>query len=744
MGLRYISLAWLLFFAIIQYIPPLLPPEKVLQKVNLRDKVLGELIKNRLETMHFRNMKIDEDVSVKAFDLYIKKLDYTKMYLYASDVESLKKYSTTMHEALVSGDIELIRASTKVFKQRLKQIKTYVTELLRNPVDFKAKEYFEGDTDKRSFTNNWQEQKEQWRLRVKDEILSRYLQFKKEQDKRTERMEKMTKKEKKKYIAEYKKDNKDEDPILDQLNLEKKARESVQKSYRRLFIRLGQDDHEDELNRFFNSIAEVFDPHTNYFPPKSKEDFDMKFNGQLEGIGALLSADGPYIKVEKIMPGSASWKQKSLKAGDLILQVAQGDEEPVDVVDMRIDNVVRYIRGKKGTEVRLTVRHPNGETEVISIIRDVVKIEEAFVKGMIFRHDKIPNKKFGYIYVPSFYRDLEAKGSDQEVRNCTDDVRKQLIRFKREGVHGIVLDLRGNFGGVLDDAQSMTGLFIKNGPVVQVKRSDGSMRLLSDDNVGMEYTGPLVVLVNRFSASAPEILAAALQDYGRAVIVGGDHTHGKGTVQVLMNLDNSFLVGMDQLRPLGAFKVTIQKYYRINGGSTQFTGVIPDLILPDNLAHIESGERYLDYALSSDNVSAVPYNRWPRRNWDLEILRRKSMARVNRSQTFALLKENIEFMKKRKDDTLSPLKLEEAMAKVAEVEKQNKKSKEMNIFVPGLHSSKLESSAEMMIDRSKKDHLSEKERKELNENKTSEEEFIEERLKDVYLEESFYILRDMF
>jgi carboxyl-terminal processing protease len=385
--------------------------------------------------------------------------------------------------------------------------------------------------------------------------------------------------------------------------------------------------------------------------------------GSLEGIGALLREDDGLIKVIRIIPGSASARQGSLKAEDIILQVAQEGEEPVDITDMRLRDAVRLIRGPKGEAVSLTVKRTDGVTEVIRIVRDVVQIEETFVKSSVIESEG--GRKTGYIFIPSFYRDFEGTRNGAKGRNSTDDTLKEILALKEQDVDGIILDLRDDGGGALVDAVDITGLFIESGPVVQVMNSFGDKRILSDTNDEVSYDGPLVVLVNKFSASASEIVAAALQDYGRAIIVGGTHTHGKGTVQTIIDLNENIpLLHLRKYEDLGALKVMIQKFYRVNGSSTQYKGVEPDIVLPNLFEHVKSGERYLDYSLPWDSIEPVefkPYNSG--KPFDLEKLRELSLERVAKDEGLKIISEEAVKAAERSEDTVLSIQVDDMRLK---------------------------------------------------------------------------------
>jgi carboxyl-terminal processing protease len=412
---------------------------------------------------------------------------------------------------------------------------------------------------------------------------------------------------------------------------------------------------EDRLERtaiYLGAVANAFDPHTSYLKPEGREEFNMAMSGTLEGIGATLREDDGYIRVVAIIPGSASWRQRELKAEDRILKVAQGAEEPVDLSDASVQEAVRLIRGPKGTEVRLTVRKPDGQTKVISIIRDVVVVEESYAKSALL---EVPGSalKVGYISLPSFYHDFQ----NPKGRNSASDVRRELERLKAQDAGAVVLDLRGNGGGSLDDAVRMAGLFLPWGPMVQVRDRQGGGNVLEDMDPAVVFDGPLVVMVNTFSASASEILAAAMQDYGRAVVFGTDTTFGKGTVQTLLDLDNLAAPAEADLKPLGTVKLTIQKFYRVNGGSTQFQGVVPDILIPDGYTHLEMGEKSQDHALPWDAARPLRIQRW----FDpppLPELQAKSRNRVARSAYFKRLNATLKARAARRENDHVPLSLD--------------------------------------------------------------------------------------
>lgn len=678
-----------------------------------RDLVLGSLIKNSLETMHFSKKKVDDKISEKAFEALLERLDFTKQFLLKKDIEKLSKYRKKMDDELLVGRFESVEEGSEILKKRVLQVEAYVMKLLKkpHPFDYKKPDFLETDPEKRDYVKSFDELKELWRKILKYETLSRYKNLKEEQDTPVEEGKKgkkgKGKKSGKKKGGPEKK--------LTEAQLQKKAVEEVKKTYKRVFKRLSKEKKRDELDKFFNSITHVYDPHTSYMTPENKEDFDIRMSGKLEGIGAVLREDGSYIKVERIIPGSASWRQKELKAEDIILKVAQDKGEPVSIVDMGIQDAVKYIRGKKGTIVRLTVKKPEGLIKVIAIKRDVVEIEDTYVKHTVLQVGK--GSKMGYIFVPSFYRDF----SNPLGRNATNDVLAAIKEIKRNSVKGLILDLRNNGGGALEDARGVAGLFIPQGPIVQVKSSRGDVEVLEDKDGKVYFEKPMVVLVNRFSASASEIVAAALQDYGRAVIIGGEHSHGKGTVQAVLDLDNSGPISAPY-RPLGSLKLTIQKFYRVNGISTQKLGVTPDIVLPDPFAHLETGEMYLDYALESSRIEPLAHSSWKKR-YELADLKKASRQRVGKSSSFSKMRESAEWYKKRKEKTKKEVSLKAFVKERDEIQKQTDYFKLDK-----------ENSALKVLSLKKKMSKLDKEKF---------EEFSSTLRKDPYIEESLHILEDM-
>lgn len=605
-----------------------------------RARLLGHMLQQQLSRKHYSQKPTDDALSLAAFDLYLNQLDFQKRFLLKEDVTKLEQYRNQIDDAVRRGRLDLPLSGRNLLNVRIAQVQTLAEKLLKEEIDPKVTESLETDPEKLEFVTTEAELRERWRKILKLQVLNRYLNLREDEIGSDDNgaLLPVTKEQEKELFT--------------------KAVEKVGKTNSSLFTRMLDESEQDHYDRYLNAISRAYDPHTSYLPPTSKEDFDIQMSGSLEGIGATLREEDGYIKVVRVIPGSAASKQGQLEADDIILKVAQGKDEPVDITDTRIRDAVALIRGKKGTEVRLSVKKPDGRRLVIPIIRDVVEIEETFVKGTTVKDEK-SGQTFGYIKIPSFYRDYSGKTD----RNCTDDLRAELQKQRKENIAGLILDLRNNGGGSLADAVSVTGLFIKTGPVVQIRSGAGNIRVMKDDDKSVEYNGPMIVLVNRFSASASEILAGALQDYGRALIVGDAHTHGKGTVQALLDLDRFVnLRGMDKYMPLGAVKVTIQKFYRISGESTQEKGVSPDVVLPSRLDGLESGEQYLDNALPWDRIASAKYQPWNNAAAKLDQLRELSHNRVDRDEDFQEIVEVATKAQQRREESMQSLRLADLIA----------------------------------------------------------------------------------
>ena len=609
---------------------------------------------------HYRPEKIDDSFSKKAFGLYLDRLDYNKKFLLASDVDQLRKYETAIDDQIREGSYSFFDFSADLIEKRIKEAEPFYKQILAQPFDFNVDESIELESKKLSYAKDKTALKEAWRKQLKYQTLVNLADMHKEQEEALAKGEKVEKK------------------TFEQM--EKEAREKLTKNYKDLFERLAKINKEDRRAIYINAITNVYDPHTGYFPPKAKSDFDINFTGRLEGIGAsLLEVDG-QIKVNEIVPGSPSYLQGDLKPGDVIQKVAQGKEEPVIVMGMRLDDAIQLIRGKKGTEVRLTVKKPDGTIKVIPIIRDVIVFEETYAQSALIE-DK---EKIGYIKLPGFYADFERNGG----RNSGADVKKEVEKLKAAGMKGLILDLRNNGGGSLGDAVEMAGLFIERGPIVQVKTSSGKSIVLDDRDPKVQYDGPLTILVNANSASASEILAAAMQDYKRAVIIGSP-TYGKGTVQQFFELDEALPAQYNAYKPLGALKLTTQKFYRINGGTTQLRGVTPDIILPDAYSYMEFGEKEQEFPLPFDEINPANYRTWMNNKLNIAKIQANSQNRIAQNKSFSLIKESGERLKKQSENTVRSLQFAKYIADEKKAEAEAKRYEDAQKEVPVLNVKRL-------------------------------------------------------
>lgn len=626
-----------------------------------KDKVMLETMMRILRQTHYSPTDIDDDFSHEAFALWMERNDYNKKILLQSDYDALKNhYYDSIDDHVKTQNFGLFEESVAIINKRIKEDSLIVNEILAQPFDFTIQESVELDPEKLMYAKDDAERRENWRKYLKYQAMVRFVELQKANKKAEE-------------------DKKADVVLKTDAEMEKAAREKVLKVENEIFQRLGKVDRDDRLSLYLNVVTATYDPHTEFYPPADKENFDISMSGQLQGIGATLQEKEGYIKVTSIVPGSPSWKDGRLKPEDKILKVAQADKEPVDVVGMRIDDAIKMIRGKKGTEVRLTVEKPDGSVIEIALIRDVIVLSDTYAQSAIIEQGK---SKVGYIRLPTFYADF-TQGKTAG-RYCAEDIKQELIKLKAEKVSGVVLDLRDNGGGSLQEVIKMVGLFIPSGPVVQVKERSQFVRSYGDEDGSTVYDGPLVVMINENSASASEIFAAAIQDYKRGVIVGTySRSFGKGTVQNFFDLDDNMVKGDNELKPLGSVKVTIQKFYRINGGSTQLKGVAPDIQLPGFYSLIEYGEKDLDYPMEWDQVPVLTYNAW-KNVPDYAKLQKNSATRVSASAAFGLVTQKSQQLKRERDITMESLLLTDYLASQKKIEEENKGFKALEEPVKGM------------------------------------------------------------
>lgn len=687
-----------------------------------KDKLLLELLTFVIERGHYDPAKIDDAFSKGVYKDYLEGIDPSKRFFLQSDIDEFSKYETKLDDQILGRDLSFFDLTYNRLLQRIEESKKYYKDILSKPFDYKKDETFNTDYEEHSYAKNSNELRERWYKQIKLSTLSSLTnkleiqEGKKVTD--TDDFSDLTEKEK----ADKEKKQKEEKKEIEKKPfdvLEKETRESQLKSLDEYFGFIKDLDRDDWFSVYINSIATRFDPHTSYFAPDDKERFDVSMSGKLEGIGARLQKKNDFTEITELISGGPAWRGKQLEPGDVVLKVAQGDKEPVDVVGMRIDDVVKKIKGPKGTEVRLTVKKTDGTIKIISIIRDEVEIEETYAKSSVVEKN---GKKYGIIYLPKFYIDFENADS----RDAGKDIALEVERLKQAGVEGIVMDVRDNGGGSLKTVVDIAGLFIDQGPIVQIKSAGKKKEILYDKDPKVQWDGPLVVMVNSFSASASEILAAAIQDYKRGVIIGSTQTYGKGTVQNVIDL-NQF-VRSNSMGDLGALKTTTQKFYRINGGSTQLNGVSSDVALPDRYSYIKMGERDIDNAMPWDKIDAADYKVWNKQsNFDQAV--ENSKKRMEQSDQFKLIEENAQWIKERQDEKNFSLNIDKFKQEQAALEEKAKKYKAITDYKNNLKFTSLPYENEMI----KNDNLLKEKRDRWHESLS----------KDVYVEEALNVLDDL-
>lgn len=605
-----------------------------------RELMIQKAVLNVLEQAHFDPKDINDQFSEQVYTDFLETIDGRKRFLTQSDLDQLAPYKTELDDQFLNGTLEFFDLAVTLLSKRVIQVEGIYKELLAQPFDFDMDEGFEFDPDKKQFARDETELKEIWRKSLKYDVL---IKLESKLDKQKTEGEKKS-----------------------QASLEEEARKAVLKNYNKWYKNFRKLRRSDRFEAYINSFTHIFDPHTDYYNPKEKQDFDISMGGKLEGIGARLRTDDDLTKVVSIVPGGPAWKGKELEVDDSILKVTQEEGEPVDVFGMRIDDVVSMIRGDKGTVVILTIQKPDGTVKDVKIERDIVNIEESFAKSAILDVQGGATQ-IGYIDLPKFYSSFEGPDGN----SCAVDVAEELQKLKAQNVKGVILDLRSNGGGSLRDVVDMSGLFIEEGPIVQVKGRNREPYIHRDTDASVLYDGPLVVMINEFSASASEILAAALQDYNRALIVGSQ-SFGKGTVQRFVDLDRT-IRGNSELKPLGELKLTMQKFFRINGGSTQQRGVTPDIILPDRYYKIDVGEREYPYSMEWTEIDSLEYSQEIYQIKDKNRLIAKSKARLESHEEFQLIDEMATTIAANKDETAYPLSLGKFQEYVENKEIENKK-----------------------------------------------------------------------
>jgi carboxyl-terminal processing protease len=622
------------------------PVGDVKQSTELQ-KDIANRVRRALTDAHFSPRELNDEFSLKVFVKYLEQCDFSKTYFTKEDIAEFNAYKTKLDDQFKADDISFYQLVYNRFQQRLAEAEGYYQAAIATPQIFTGKGKIQLDGKKIEWTSNSKELQKRWNDQILYRVLAKYVEIEENQN------------NKKDTTVGWK--------VISPQVMEDSARRIVKKNMDMNFKRIKKNGSDEYFASYMNAICSVYDPHTDYFAPEKKKDFDVQMSGTFYGIGAVLKdVDGVCI-IQEIKAGTPCYLQGSLKADDKVLRVGQGADEPVEIGGWEISDVVKVIRGKRGTEVRLYVKHANGKEEVIPIIRDEIHMDEVFAKSAIINDG---GKKIGYIFLPEFYNDF----NNANGKKCAVDVRKEVLKLKDEGVDGLVLDLRYNGGGSLSDVVDMAGLFVGDGPIVQVKSKDSRGQSLPEKPTGAKviYDGPMAVMINNYSASASEIMAAALQDYKRAVIVG-TNTYGKGTVQRQIDLAQ---VQKTNEGEMGSLKLTLQKFYRVNGGSTQLKGVVPDIVLPEYLMYTDKGERSEESALPYDEIPSPAYNKT--NSMDLAAIVKASTKRINSNEYYKLVEQKAKQIKEQQDDNVYSLNIDEFKKQLEKIKDFNKKLEDLD------------------------------------------------------------------
>jgi carboxyl-terminal processing protease len=672
-----------------------------------KDKLLIDLITYVLEKGHYSPKDMDDAFSRNIYKNFIDGVDPLKRYFLNSDIEEFKQYETAIDDQIKIKDVTFFNLVYTRLTERIAEIEKIYPRILELPFDYSIDEELNVDYDKITYPKNIKALENRWRKQLKFTTISNYYDLIEENG--TNLNEKPTERKNEDY----------EDPKnLNEIEIE--ARENTKSSMSEYFDFVNDLESKDYFGIFLNTIVEEFDPHTNYFAPSDRDRFELQMSGKLEGIGARLQKKNDYIKIIEVISGGPAWRGEHVEVGDMIMKVKQESEkEAVSVVGMRLDDAVKLIKGPKGTKVILTIKRVDGSIEEEIITRDVVEIEETYAKSTLIKKD---DKNYGLIDLRQFYFDMQ----NYKERNAASDVKKEIIRLKKAGMEGLIIDLRGNGGGSLRTAVDMAGLFIKEGPIVQVASSGSKKEVLNDNDEEIIWNGPLVILVNELSASASEILAAAMQDYKRAIVVGSKQSYGKGTVQNLLDL-NQWLRN-NEMGDMGSLKLTTQKFYRVNGGSTQLEGVKSDVVMADRYSYIDIGEKDYNNPLPYDKIEPANYEVW-NGNIDYEKTISRSVERITKSQQLKLIDENAQWIKNRRDVTTVNLNYESYKKDIESRIDETKKFDSIDNYDNKLIYESLPFEIELM----KQDSILFKKRKRWHKSLGN----------DIYIEEGINILQDL-
>jgi carboxyl-terminal processing protease len=682
-----------------------------------KDKLLIQLITYVLEQGHFEPKDMNDEFSEAVYSDYLLQLDPYKRYFLESDIKDFEKYKSDIDDQLMNYDITFFNLTHERLVQRIEESKLIYANVLEKSFDFSIQEEYNTDYDNLNYVKNKKQLKERWRKQLKFSCIANYHDLKIEQESRLNASSSMNSEEAEKALNP---DSEDKLVVKTDIELEEEAREATLNSLNELYNFIDDRQRKDWFSVYINAIVEEFDPHTFYFAPEDKDRFDVLISGNYRGIGARLQKRMDNIIVNEVISGGPAWRQNKLEVGDQILKVRQDDEdEAVSIIGMRLDDAVKLIKGPENTKVILTLKKVDGTIEDLTIMRDIVELEETYAKSSTVEKE---GKTFGVINLPKFYVDFE----NYKNRNAASDIKQEIKRLKKEGIEGLVLDLRNNGGGSLKTVVDMAGLFIKEGPVVQVRTAGEPKEVLADKDKSIVWDGPLVILVNELSASASEILAAAMQDYKRAIVIGSKQTYGKGTVQNILDLNR--MVRNNTTGDMGALKFTTQKFYRINGGSTQLEGVKSDVIVPDRYSYIDIGERDQENPLAWDQIEAVNYDLWSN-YFDYDSTIKASKQRMDSSDQLKLIDENAKWIKNIRDRDLFSLNYDEYRNRLELNEEEAKRFEKISEYQSDLTYNSLPYELDLMA----KDSVL----------KIKRERWHESLSKDVYMEEALNVLNDL-
>ena len=665
-----------------------------------KDRLLVDLVSYVLDKLHYDPKIINDDFSIKVYDEFIEALDSQKRFFLKSDIEILSNYRLLIDDQINSSDITFFNAAYEALINRISEVEGFYEEILNEPFNFNIDEDISLDYENLKYATNLNDLKNLWRKRLKLSALDTYVA--------------------KKEINDDKSDSEKSQTKTDE-EIENESRSSIRDNLKDFFQFNSELERSDWFSIYLNSIVTQYDPHTTYLAPEAKEVFDQNISGKFQGIGARLSKTKQQVEIVEIIIGGPVWRDNLLNVGDIIISVAQSEEEePIEISLMKLSDATDLIKGEKGTKVYLTVKRVDGGVEQVVVTRDIVELEETYAKSSIINDDL---SKYGLINLPRFYVDFDDYGE----RNAATDLKKEILNLKSKGINGLILDLRNNGGGSLKTVVDITGFFIEKGPVVQVKSIGGRKEVLRDNDPSILWNGPLVVLVNEFSASASEILAAALQDYNRAIILGSKQTYGKGTVQNIVDLNN--IISGNTYGDLGSLKITTDKFYRVNGGSTQLEGVKSDIIFPNRYSYIDIGEKDLENPLSWDKIDPARYNNLGK-IFNYSKVISDSKERINNNEYFAVIDEHASWIKSQQDDKIVPL--------------------DYLTYIDDLESSKSQSNKLKRIDDFKSpytfewNNTNDKKDNSYNDDiKEKRDRWIESLKKDIYVNEAMNLLRDL-